>query len=423
MTKDLKYQLNLSLPSAFEALISVLTTVIDTIFIAPLGSKYIAVVGAMTTVIELISLISQSVNLTNCIIIARLYGEKKYDKLKITTSTSIYIAIFYTLIFTIFTIIIGKALPTIFNIDKICLSYLFIRLIGIISIVLNTIICGHLRTIEKSKLVLNIKIIIIILKILLNYIVIKLNYGLLGIAASTVILDIITSIILYFKSKSSIIYKFSKTIAKEINTLVKYAIYEKIFKRFSNFVLNIILCRLNTYAYAAHTVLIQIIDVLDNFCHGMGIGISTNVGISFGSKNIKKIQNTKKIVRKINIIMAIICPIIITIILIILLPNLLIEKKAFLIAKNLSYLVIIYSVLDPICYNLSSMLKGTQDLKSIAKINLISDCLLKITLAYILCNTSLKIKGAWISFNIITIISILLLEIKLNKIKEYKSKI
>ncbi len=421
MEKEMKYQLKLSLPSAFEGLISIFITLVDTIAISPLGSKYIAIVGAVASIIELIYLLTQSINLANSITIARLYGNSDIEKIKITTSTSIYISVFWTAISIIITILISPYLPKLFKIDKICLTYLFIRLIGVIPTSISTILSGHLRTLEKANTVLNIKIVILLLKISINFIVIRLNYKLIGIAITAVLLDILTLVLLYLKAKPSITFKFSKQMAKDLNHLIKYATYEKCFNRISNFILNIILSRIGTFAYAAHTILIQIIDGLDNFCHGMGIGISTNVGIALGSQNKEKIRNTKKIVDKINWYMALISPLIIFIILISILPILLQEHKSLTIAYKLIYLVIIYSILDPIRYNLSSMLKGTKDLKSIANINLISDCFLKLFIAYILCNTTLKITGAWISFNITTLTTIILLKLKLNKVKQYKN--
>ncbi len=55
--KNMKQQLNLSVPSAIECIIMILISMVDTFAISCLGSTVIAAVGAMVTIINFLNLI------------------------------------------------------------------------------------------------------------------------------------------------------------------------------------------------------------------------------------------------------------------------------------------------------------------------------------------------------------------------------
>lgn len=149
MEKNMKQQLELSLPSAIEYIIITLISMVDTFAISCLGSTVIAAVGAMTSIIFFLNLVLKSIQVSNNVTIARAIGENNKEKLKITTGTAIFLGIIFQLIAILLTISISYFIPTIFKVNEICLTYLYIRLIGTIPATISTIVSGHLRTIRK----------------------------------------------------------------------------------------------------------------------------------------------------------------------------------------------------------------------------------------------------------------------------------
>lgn len=147
--KNIKQQLDLSLPSAVECIIMTLISMVDTFAISSLGSTVIAAVGAVASIINFLNLILKSIQVSNNVTIARALGKNDNEKLKITTGTAVFLGMIFQGICILLTISFSYFIPTIFKVDEICLTYLYIRLIGTIPATISIILSGHLRTIRK----------------------------------------------------------------------------------------------------------------------------------------------------------------------------------------------------------------------------------------------------------------------------------
>ena len=86
--------------------------------------------------------------------------------------------------------------PQLFNVDRICITYMTIRLIGFIQSSIVTILTGHQRTIGKQGNIMILRIIALICNLLLDLFVVKLDYGVEGVAWVTVVIDTALSIYL-----------------------------------------------------------------------------------------------------------------------------------------------------------------------------------------------------------------------------------
>lgn len=148
--KNMKYQLDLSIPSAIECIIITLISMVDTFAISCLGSTVIAAVGAMVSIIHFLNLIVKAIQVSNNVTIAREIGNNN-EKIRITTGTAVVLGIIFQGICILLTVGISPFIPAIFKVDSICLTYLYIRLIGTIPATVSTILSGHLRTIRKNK--------------------------------------------------------------------------------------------------------------------------------------------------------------------------------------------------------------------------------------------------------------------------------
>lgn len=149
--ENMKRQLELSIPSAIECIIVTLISMVDTFAISCLGSTVIAAVGAMVSIIHFLNLIVKAVQVSNNVTIAREIGSQNNERIKITTGTAIGLGMIFQGICILLTISLSHFIPIVFKVDSICLTYLYIRLIGTIPAAVSTVLSGHLRTIRKNK--------------------------------------------------------------------------------------------------------------------------------------------------------------------------------------------------------------------------------------------------------------------------------
>ena len=386
----------------------------DAFMISQFGSEIIASVGAMGTVIDFMYLVLQSVNVSNNVIVARLLGQNDKDQATITVGTALIIAIICSLICIILTLSISKFIPKMFLVNKIGLVYLYIRLIGVIPNTILTILGGYQRTLGNSRRMLNIRILCFFINAILDFIFIKLGFGITGVAISTVLAEIINMIVLIYFSKKLVKIKFEMSIAKEEFDLIRYNIYERIFKRGSNFILNVIISRIGALQYAAHIIVMQFLDLINNFLHGTGIGTQTIIATSIGSNDNEKINQTTKIISSLNKKIVYVTTSIIGIAMLISLPYFLIEKESLIIGYKLLLFVILDCILSGFYHYYSSILRAMKEFKYISKLSLFISGGLRLVLAYLLSKIC-GIYGVWICF----IISDSIMNILLNKkIKE-----
>lgn len=415
-----KKYLNLALPSGFECIVGVLITMTDTFMISKLGSNIIAAVGAMGAVIDFMYLILQSINVSNNVIVARLLGKNKKNEIKITTGTALLIAIFASLLCIVIVLSISSFLPKLFMINKIGLVYLYIRLIGVIPNTILTILSGFQRTLGNSKRMLNVRIFCFIINAILDFIFISLEFGVMGVAIATVIVEVLNMCILIYYSKNNIKIKFDKKIAKEQFDLIKYNVYERLFKRGSNFILNVIMSRIGAIQYAAHLIVMQFIDLVNNFFHGTGIGTQTMIATTIGRDDNDKIDLAIKVIKKINSKIIYITTLIIGILMLISLPLFLVEQESLIIGYKLLVFVLFDCILSGFYHYYSSVLRAMKEFKYISKLSLFISGFLRLILAFIL-SRGCGIFGVWICFIISDSIMNILLNKKINNVQMTKN--
>ena len=406
--------LHLALPSGFECIVGVLITMTDTFMISKFGSNIIASVGAMGIVIDFMYLVLQSINVSNNVIVARLLGKDNNEKVKITTGNALLISIISSLLCIVLILSISNFLPKIFLIDKIGLIYLYIRLIGVIPNTVLTILSGYQRTLGHSKRMLNIRIIFFIINAILDFIFISIGFKIVGVAIATVVVEFLNMIILIYYSKGIVKIKFDKDIAKELFKLIKYNVYDRLFKRGSNFILNVIMSRIGSLQYASHLIAMQFTDLMNNFLYGTGLGTQTIMATAIGSEDIKKINETAKVVKKVNKKIIVITTLVIGIAMLFSLPYFLVEKESLIIGYKLLIFVLLDCLLSGFYYYYSSILRAMKEFKYISRLSLFTSGFLRLVLAFLLSKMC-GIYGVWICFIISDIITNILLNIRINK--------
>lgn len=398
-----KKQLKISLPIAFENFINILMTLIDTLVVTSLGTSELGAIGAMAVVLNMMQMSIQAINVSNIALLAKARGEKNNEQMKIITGNSIIITIAISIITILFVYVIRPIFPTLFNVNKICITYITIRLFGFIQNSVVTVLTGHQRTIGKQGLIMVLRLIAVIFNLVFDLLVVKLNYGVAGVAWVTISIDTILSIYLLLKSKSTVKYKFNKDILKQIFNLFKWNCIERIVSRIDNFVFNILVSRIGPLEYAVHVIVIQIRDVSQAFIQGFSDGITISIGIESGNKNKERMYTAKKVIRKlINIFSIIVTSLTITTAIVI----------AHISFKENELLLIFYSVLPLLIIGqyeeisgtyYYGILRGMREFKFLAQRNFITS-IIKIVVATILSYTVLGIKGVWIAYAVYCIV-------------------
>ena len=391
-----KKQLEVSLPIAFENLMGVLMTLIDTVVISTIGVIELGAIGAMSVILSIMEMGIHAIHVSNNTLVAREIGKDDKSQIKLFAGNAILMTVLFSIITIVVTYFLSPVFPSLFNVDKICITYLIIRLFGFVQGSLSHVIAGYQRTIGHHTNILTVRFIAVISNLFFDYIVVKLGYGIVGVAWVTVLIDTIQLIYLSFKARKNVNLKYNKDIFKEILSLVKWNYFERIVSKIDQFVFNIVVSRMGPLEYAVHVILIQIVNVYESFVSGFGEGISINVGIASGDgkeRNIHHVENVaKKIINKCSVIF----PVIIFFI------SIIVMKISM---KEMELQIIFYEVLPVIllgCYITTSatyylaVIRGFRDFKFLAVRNTISSSL-KIVLSIILAYTPLGILGVWIS--------------------------
>lgn len=175
------------MPIAFESLINILMTLVDTLVISMVGTTELAALGAMSVILNLMQMSIQTINVSNNTLVAKALGKNDISKLKIITGNSIILTFGISLITIILIILVQPILPSLFNVNIVANTYLTIRLFGFIQSSLVTVLSGHQRTIGHQKNILVLRILAVILNLILDIIVVKLGYGIVGVALVTML--------------------------------------------------------------------------------------------------------------------------------------------------------------------------------------------------------------------------------------------
>lgn len=416
-TINVKKQLKISLPIAFENFINILMTLIDTLVIATLGTSELGAIGAMGVVLNIMDMSIQSMNISNIALLSKAKGENDKKRINLQTGNSILLSIIISMITILIVILIKPIFPSLFNVDKICITYISIRLIGFMQSSIITILTGHQRTMGRQENIMILRIAAAILNLLLDVLAVKQGYGVAGVAWVTVIIDTVLCIYLFWKTNKEILYKIKKEIVIQIFALFKWNCMERVVSRIDTFVFNILVSRIGILEYAVHVIVIQIRDVSQAFIQGFSDGISITVGIESSSKIKDRMQAAKITIRKVIHIFSFIIPILTGIIAIII---------AYISLKENNLMRIFYSVLPLLLIGqyeeisgtyYYGILRGLREFKFLANRNFITS-IVKILVATILSYTLLGIVGVWIAYAIYCIVQKYLSMYRYKKIEE-----
>lgn len=409
-----KNQFKISLPIAFEYVINILMTLVDTIVVSIIGTKELGAIGAMSVIINIMQMSIQTINVTNTTLVAKELGGNNYEKIKLISGNSLILTIIISIITIMIVAFIKPVFPVMFNVDDICNTYLVIRLIGFIQSSIVTVLSGQQRTLGKQGNILVLRILAVICNLVLDIIAVKLGYGIEGVAFVTIVIDTVLAIYLLIKVRTTIKYKFNLSIIKNIFNLFKWNFVERIVTRIDNFVFNILVSRMGELEYAVHVILIQIKDIEESFIQGFGDGITISVGVASGKKRKDYIKQVKYIAKKVITKVSVIIPIFVFIIAIIVMNISLKTSELQIIYYKVLPILLIASYINITATYYFAIIRGIRDFKFLAQRNFVSS-LIKIVIASILAYTPLGIIGVWLSYLVYNIVQKYMSKIQLQK--------
>lgn len=127
-----KKQLEVSLPIAFENLMGVLMTLIDTVVISTIGVIELGAIGAMSVILSIMEMGIHAIHVSNNTLVAREIGKDDKSQIKLFAGNAILMTVLFSIITIVVIYFLSPVFPSLFNVDKICITYLIIRLFGFI---------------------------------------------------------------------------------------------------------------------------------------------------------------------------------------------------------------------------------------------------------------------------------------------------
>ena len=392
-----KKQLKISLPIAFEYLVNILMTLVDTVAVSIIGTKELGAIGAMSVIINMMQMSIQTINVTNTTLVAKELGKNDYKKIKLISGNSLILTIIVSIITILIVALIKPVFPVMFNVDAICNTYLIIRLMGFIQSSIVTVLSGQQRTLGQQGNILILRILAVICNLILDIIVIKLGYGIEGVAFVTIAIDTVLAIYLLLKTKTTIQYKLNIPIIKNILNLFKWNFVERIVTRVDNFVFNILVSRMGELEYAVHVILIQIKDIEEAFIQGFGDGITISIGVASGKEEKEYMNDVKVVAKKLITKVSIIIPIVVFGIAIVVMNISLRTLELQIIFYMVLPILLLATYINITATYYFSIIRGIRDFKFLAQRNFISS-LIKIIIAIIFAFIPLGIIGVWLSY-------------------------
>lgn len=170
------------------------------------GDNALAAVGSASPMLNLLLVLFVGISMGASIMVSQYFGSRDRENLSRTIGTTITLTAAASIFLMVFgSMIIRPVLHMLKTPDSImdwCASYLFILLIGIAGLAYYNILCGVLRGLGDSLSALVYLLIATVLNIILDvWFVAGFQMGVSGVALATVIAQMVSAVLCFFKLK------------------------------------------------------------------------------------------------------------------------------------------------------------------------------------------------------------------------------
>ena len=306
--KNSKQVLDLALPAMAENILQVLLGIVDTFFIAKLGTAAIAAVGATNLIINLYIAFFTALGVGTTALVARNIGAKKPAKAGLVTEQSLLLTIILGLLTGVISLVFSENILALLGVKAGVLRFAlpYFRVVAVPSVFLAVmlVLSRALRGAGDTKTPLKITLLINLINVILDYILIfglgnMQGLGISGAGLATTLARLIGVILLlvFLRSKKSpfpLSFKLKLTIKPVIvQNILKIgfpAALERMVMRIGQLVYSSMIIQISTAAYAAHNIAGSIESLSYMPGYGFAIAASTLVGQNLGANQPEKAQ-------------------------------------------------------------------------------------------------------------------------------------
>lgn len=271
------------------------------------GDNALAAVGSASPILNLLLVLFIGISMGTSIMVSQFFGAKDRENLSKTIGSTITLTAAVSLIIMVFGSVTIRPLLTMLNTPESiigwCNSYLMILIIGIAGVAYYNMFCGILRGLGDSLSALVYLLVATVINIILDlWFVAGLKMGVAGVALATVIAQMVSAVLCFFKLRKmtdvfDLKVKYLIPDMENIMIILRLGLPSGITQAIFSMAMVVVQSLTNSFGemVIAANVIIMRVDgfaMMPNF--SFGTAMTTYAGQNVGAKEIERVHKGAK---------------------------------------------------------------------------------------------------------------------------------
>ena len=271
------------------------------------GDNALAAVGSASPILNLLLVLFIGISMGTSIMVSQFFGAKDRESLSKTIGSTITLTAVSSLIIMVLGSVtirpLLKMLNTPASIIDWCTSYLLILIVGIMGVAYYNMFCGILRGLGDSLSALVYLLVATVINIVLDlWFVAGLQMGVAGVALATVIAQMVSAVLCFFKLKRmtdvfDLKFKYLKPDMENIMTILRLGLPSGITQAIFSMAMVMVQSLTNSFGemVIAANVIIMRVDgfaMMPNF--SFGTAMTTYSGQNVGAREFDRVHKGAK---------------------------------------------------------------------------------------------------------------------------------
>ena len=271
------------------------------------GDNALAAVGSASPILNLLLVLFIGISMGTSIMVSQFFGAKDRESLSKTIGSTITLTAVSSLIIMVLGSVtirpLLKMLNTPASIIDWCTSYLLILIVGIMGVAYYNMFCGILRGLGDSLSALVYLLVATVINIVLDlWFVAGLQMGVAGVALATVIAQMVSAVLCFFKLKRmtdvfDLKFKYLKPDMENIMTILRLGLPSGITQAIFSMAMVVVQSLTNSFGemVIAANVIIMRVDgfaMMPNF--SFGTAMTTYAGQNVGARRMDRVEQGAK---------------------------------------------------------------------------------------------------------------------------------
>ena len=271
------------------------------------GDNALAAVGSASPILNLLLVLFIGISMGTSIMVSQFFGAKDRESLSKTIGSTITLTAVSSLIIMVLGSVtirpLLKMLNTPASIIDWCTSYLLILIVGIMGVAYYNMFCGILRGLGDSLSALVYLLVATVINIVLDlWFVAGLQMGVAGVALATVIAQMVSAVLCFFKLKRmtdvfDLKFKYLKPDMENIMTILRLGLPSGITQAIFSMAMVVVQSLTNSFGemVIAANVIIMRVDgfaMMPNF--SFGTAMTTYSGQNVGAREFARVHKGAK---------------------------------------------------------------------------------------------------------------------------------